>query len=190
LRYAPVAANTLTGISDMFQKPETVKFGRVSPDMITSKMNYTPIDTEWMTNKMNSSFAGNRDQMINQAGGNRAMAMAGLAGINQQQQNAIGEGYLKAQDINYGRKQQADQFNINVEAQNVAARNAAQAQNIQLAMQEADMNARNRAAKRSAARQAILQSAQDLGGIGRENFSSNNASKVFGYDKYGNIIKQ
>ena len=133
----------------MFEKPEVVKFGRVNPERITARMDYQPIDTEWMNNKMNATYAGTRDQMINQAGGNRAIAMAGLSGINQQQQNAVGEAYLKAQDINYNRKNQATQFNAGIETQNVAAQNAAQQANLQLQMQEMDANARNRAARRA-----------------------------------------
>ena len=189
-RYAPVAANMITGISDMFQKPEEVKYGRVSPEMNTSRMDYQPIDTEWMNNKMNATYAGTRDQMINNAGGNRAAAMAGLSGINQQQQNAVGEAYLKAQDINYGRKQQANQFNAGIEQQNVAAQNQAQQLNLQIAMQEAEMNARNRAAKRNAARQAILNAASNIGDIGRENFNANTvkSSTGYGYDANGNIV--
>lgn len=208
-RYAPVAANMITGISDMFQKPEEVRYGRVNPDMNTSRMDYQPIDTEWMNNKMNATYAGTRDQIINNAGGNRAAAMAGLSGINQQQQNAVGEAYLKAQDINYGRKQQANQFNAGIEQQNVAAQNQAQQLNLQIAMQEAEMNARNRAAKRNAARQAIIQSANDLGQIGKENWASKTGGTMTGYttdpltgvityadgskykrDASGNLIKQ
>ena len=181
-RYAPVAANMITGISDMFQKPEEVKYGRVSPEMNTSRMDYQPIDTEWMNNKMNATYAGTRDQMINNAGGNRAAAMAGLSGINQQQQNAVGEAYLKAQDINYGRKQQANQFNAGIEQQNVAAQNQAQQLNIQIAMQEAEMNARNRAAKRNAARQAILNAASNIGDIGRENYAFKTGAQMTDYE--------
>ena len=189
-RYAPVAANIAMGISDMFEKPEVVKYGRVNPERITARMDYQPIDTEWMNNKMNATYAGTRDQMINNAGGNRAMAMAGLSGINQQQQNAVGEAYLKAQDINYNRKNQATQFNAGIEAQNVAAQNASQQTNLQLQMQEIDADARNRAAKRNAARQAILNAASNIGDIGRENYFSRTAEKTFGYDKDGNFISQ
>ena len=169
------------GISDMFEKPEVVKYGRVNPERITARMDYQPVDTEWMNNKMNATYAGTRDQMINQAGGNRAIAMAGLSGINQQQQNAVGEAYLKAQDINYNRKNQATQFNAGIEAQNVAAQNAAQQTNLQLQMQEMDANARNRAAKRNAARQAILNAASNIGDIGRENFNANTVKSSTGY---------
>jgi hypothetical protein len=180
-RYAPVAANIAMGISDMFQKPEVVKYNRMNPERNTAHMDYTPIDTEWMNNKMNATYAGTRDQIINNAGGNRAMVMAGLSGINQQQQNAVGEAYLKVQDINYGRKQQATQFNAGIEGQNVAARNAAQQQNLQLQMAELDANARNRAAKRNAARQAILNAAGNIGDIGRENFNANTIKSSTGY---------
>ena len=180
-RYAPVAANIAMGISDMFEKPEVVKFGRVNPERITARMDYQPIDTEWMNNKMNATYAGTRDQMINNAGGNRAIAMAGLSGINQQQQNAVGEAYMKAQDINYGRKNQAAQFNAGIEAQNVAAQNAAQQANLQLQMQEMDASARNRAAKRNAARQAILNAASNIGDIGRENYFGKSAKETTGY---------
>ena len=189
-RYAPVAANIAMGISDMFEKPEVVKYGRVNPERITARMDYQPVDTEWMNNKMNATYAGTRDQMINQAGGNRAIAMAGLSGINQQQQNAIGEAYMKAQDVNYGRKNQATQFNAGIEAQNVAAQNAAQQTNLQLQMQEMDANARNRAAKRNAARQAILNAASNVGDIGRENWAAKTGEAMYGYktDGQGNII--
>ena len=187
-RYAPVAANIAMGIGDMFEKPEVVKYGRVNPERITARMDYQPVDTEWMNNKMNATYAGTRDQMINQAGGNRAIAMAGLSGINQQQQNAVGEAYLKAQDINYNRKNQATQFNAGIEAQNVTAQNAAQQANLQLQMQEMDMMAKNRAAKRNAARQAILQAATDLGGIGRENHFIEAAKNIYGYDEKGRYV--
>ena len=186
-RYAPVAANMITGIGDMFQTPEVVRYGRVSPEMNTSHMDYQPIDTEWMNNKMNATYAGTRDQMINNAGGNRAVAMAGLSGINQQQQNAVGEAYLKTQDINYGRKQQANQFNAGIEQQNVAAQNQAQQLNLQIAMQEAEMNARNRAAKRNAARQVILNGASNIGDIGRENYFGNITTKSTGYNPLDNL---
>ena len=184
-RYAPVAANIGLGIADMFEKPEVVKYGRVSPEMITSRMDYQPIDTEWMANKMKGQSAGLRENIANSSGGNRAIAMAGLSGINRQSQEALGEQYLKASDVNYGRKNQALQFNAGIEAQNVASRNAADAQNLQLQMQEDDMNARNRAAKRAAARNAIIQAAQGLGDIGRENWAGKTGETMTGYKTSG-----
>lgn len=180
-RYAPVAANMVMGISDMFQQPEVVKYGRVNPERVTAHMDYQPIDTEWMNNKMNSNYASTRDQVVNQAGGNRSMAMSGLSGVNQQQQNAIGESYLRAQDMNYQRRNQALQFNTGIEQQNVSAQNAAQQQNLQLQMQELDANARNRAAKRNAARQAILNAAGNVGQIGTENWASKTGAAMTGY---------
>lgn len=165
----------------MFQKPEITKYGRYTPERNTAHMDYTPVDTEWMANKMNATYAGTRDQLINNAGGNRAAAMAGLTGINQQQQNAIGEAYLKAQDINYGRRQAANQFNAGIETQNVAAQNAAHQQNLQIQMAEIDANARARAAKRMAARQAILNAASNIGDIGRENWAQKTGAQMTDY---------
>ena len=34
------------GISDIFEKPEVVKYGRVNPERITARMDYQPVDTE------------------------------------------------------------------------------------------------------------------------------------------------
>ena len=45
-RYAPVMANIGLGISDIFSKPESVQYGRYTPEAITSRMDYTPFDTE------------------------------------------------------------------------------------------------------------------------------------------------
>jgi hypothetical protein len=181
-RYAPVFANLTTGLSDILQKPEVVKHGRVSPEMLTDRMDYKPIDTEWMTNKMNSQYAGARDQMINTSGGNRATAIAGLHGLNYQAQNAMGEAYIKADDANYQRKIAADMFNAGINEKNINARNAAQQQNLQLEMSENDMNARNRAAKRNAARQAILNAASNVGDIGRENWAQKTGAQMTGYE--------
>lgn len=181
-RYAPVAANIAMGISDMFEQPEQVKFGRVSPERITARMDYQPIDTEWMANKMNSQAAGMRDSILNTSGGNRAIAMAGLSGINRQSQESLGEQYIKANDINYNRRNQAIQFNAGIEAQNIAAQNAAQQANLQLQMQEMDANARNRAAKRNAARQAILNAASNIGDIGRENYAFKTGAQMTDYE--------
>ena len=190
LRYAPVGVNIAMGISDIFQRPEVESYGRISPELITAREDYSPIDTEWMTNKMNSTYAGLRDQLTNSSGGARSAAMSGLLGANQQQQNAIGESYLKAQDINYNRRTSANRFNADIEAKNVALKNAAQQQNLALRNAEADVNARNRAAKRNAARNAILQAAQDLGGIGKENYFAKTAENVYGYNKYGDFVTQ
>lgn len=134
---------------------------------------------------MKGQSAGLREDIVNSSGGNRAIAMAGLSGINRQSQEALGEQYLKASDVNYGRKNQALQFNAGIEARNVASRNAADAQNLQLQMQEDDMNARNRAAKRAAARNAIIQAAQGLGDIGRENWAGKAGETMTGYKTSG-----
>lgn len=178
----------ITGIGDMFSKAEQVNLPRYNPEDVSSRMDYKPIDTEWMTNKMRSQFAGTRDSLKDFSGGNRAAAMAGLSGINRQQGDAIGEQYMKADEANYARRMQADQFNMGVQAQNVNTRNQAAQVNSQIQMQEMDMNARNRAAKRNAARNAILQSATDLGGIGRENYFNETAKNVYGYDGQGRYV--
>lgn len=45
-RYAPVGANMAVGISDLFETPENVKYNRVDPELIKSRMDYQPIDTD------------------------------------------------------------------------------------------------------------------------------------------------
>ena len=181
--------NAILGIGDMFSKPEQVSFGRINPEQVTARMDAKPIDTEWMANKMKGQAAGMRNSILDSSGGNRAIAMAGLSGINRQSQEALGEQYMRADEINNSRRNQALQFNAGIESQNVAARNAAQAQNLQLQMQEQDMNARNRAAKRNAIRNALLQSSQDLGNIGRENWAAKTGQAIYGYrtDGQGNV---
>jgi len=89
--------------------------------------------------------------------------------------------------MNYNRRNQATQFNAAIEGQNVASQNAAQQQNLQLQMAELDANARNRAAKRNAARQAILNAASNIGDIGRENYFGNITTKSTGYNPLDNL---
>lgn len=140
-----------------------------------------------MQNKINSQLSANRSSILDASAGNRAVAMSGLLGSNQQGINSLGESYLNAQNINYGRQQQTNQFNAGIEAQNVQAKNAAQQQNIQLQMAEMDANARNRAAKRNAARQAILNAASNIGQIGKENYFGNITTRSTGYNPLDNL---
>ena len=181
-RYAPVAANIGLGISDIFSKPEITKYGRYTPEKLISHMDYTPFDTEWMINKLKSQTAATRSGILNTASGNRATAMAGLLGVNQQTNEAIGDAYMRAAQYNQDRKNQTLQFNSAIEQANVGAANQAQLQNLQLQQQEIQSNAMARAAQRNAARQAILNAAGNIGDIGRENWAAKTGSQMFGYE--------
>ena len=134
-----------------------------------------------MTNKLKSQAAATRQGILNTSSGNRATAMAGLLGANQQSNEAIGDAYMRAAQYNQQLKNQAQQFNLGVEQANVAAKNQAQLQNLQFQQQESQANMANRAAQRAAVRQAIINAASNLGSIGRENWAANTGSQMFGY---------
>lgn len=104
----------------------------VTPTILTDRMEYTPIDTNRYLSSLRNNAAANRNQIRNIAGANRVAAMAALQGSNRDQVTAIGELMPQLEAMNEARRNQAIQFNANINAQNAAARAQADAHNMQV----------------------------------------------------------
>jgi hypothetical protein len=206
-RYAPVAANIGMALSDLSQKAERVDLGRINPHLLSDRQYYNPQDTQWMMNKLQQNAAATRAGLVNSSSGNATIARSSLLAADKNLNEAIGKGYLDAQQLNRAERNRVDAFNLGVNQQNMAARNAAAAQNQQISMQEKDINARNEAARRNAIRSGIIAAAEGIGGIGKENYFGKTAGATTNYytdpstgnitfksgkkvDKNGNAIKE
>ena len=124
LRYAPVVGSAIGALSTAFSKPDYE-----SADMITNAANnagqympvsfnpigdylgYSPLDINYMANQLRASEQAAARDIMNNSGGNRGTAMAGLLSNTYNSQLALGDAYRKAYEANLAQKQQVADFN-------------------------------------------------------------------------------
>ena len=210
LRYAPAFLSGLNAVTDAlgttnrddFTIPNTIEdeyrrtFTHKAPQLISGELDYKPFDIDYAINRLQSQGAATRRAIVNNSGGNRAMANAGLLAADYSLNNTIGDQLIKAQEYNDLRKRQVLEFNRQknmFNAQQIAQANqlnfgidSARIQGIEKAAlmrgQERAQNEQNRNINRNAFFQV-------LGQIGREEQDRRFANSLFEYQIKGNKIK-
>lgn len=215
LRYAPAVGSLIGSIASAFARPDyehsdslleaasRQRPSRVRFRPVGNYMRYTPLSTSYMMNRLNAETAGTRRALENMSGGNAAAARNQLTALNRSSQDALGDAFIKAEQYNDNLKRQVEEFNRGTNMFN--SQGAMQADSANAQMQNA-YDARRLAAiewamrMREASDAALEQSRalnftnlfDNLGDIGRENFSFNQTripGLRYGYtDKDGNTV--
>lgn len=185
--YAPVLASVGVAVSDILSKPEQVSYGRMdlTPYMHRRRLVYDPIDQEYLANKLRAQSGATARQIINNSAGNPSTASAALVANNYNTMNALGDMYIKSNEVNQQRKEKVATFDA---AQDRAlASLAAQQQqfNINTDVMEQTINAQNRAAARTSNRSGILNIGQNLGEISRYLGDIQTLENIYDYDFRG-----
>lgn len=124
LRYAPIFGSGVAALSDAFgwtNKPDYSEADRVgnavqhlqrvgyqpSGDYLT----YNPFDVNFYQAKLDAQAGATRRNIINQSGGNRANAVAGLLAADYNAQGKIGDLAKQAEEYNQGLKERVATFN-------------------------------------------------------------------------------
>nr|DAG99713.1 MAG TPA: Lysozyme [Crassvirales sp.] len=177
LRYAPVVNAGINAFTDLigatnyddFTTANNLEneyrrtFRNVAPELISGNLEYKPFDTDYAINRLQSQGAANRQAIINNSGGNRATATAGLLASDNNLMGNIGNEMIKAHDYNYQQRRQIadfdrqkDMFNaqqINNNYQINHSINSARMSGIERAAamreQEKTINAQNRSINRN-----------------------------------------
>lgn len=179
--FAPIFANAMQGISTAFEKPAVEKYGRVAPELITSRMSYRPLSTEYLSNQIQSQGAGVR-RSIQESAPTGGSAMRGILASNRATSDALSQAYFQAEAAREARRSAVESGNIGIQGQNVASKNAAASQNAQIRMAEVIANMQNRAARNNALRGFAATMGNDLGQIGRMMYASKTGQAMTGYD--------
>lgn len=179
--FAPIFANAMQGISTAFEKPAVEKYGRVAPELITSRMSYRPLSTEYLSNQIQSQGAGLR-RYIQDSAKSAGSAMRGILEANRNTSDALSQAYFQAEAAREARRAAVESGNIGIQGQNVASKNAAASQNAQIRMAEVIANMQNRAARNNALRGFAATMGNDLGQIGRMMYASKTGQAMTGYD--------
>lgn len=179
--FAPIFANAMQGISTAFEKPAVEKYGRVAPELITSRMSYRPLSTEYLSNQIQSQGAGVR-RSIQESAPTGGSAMRGILASNRATSDALSQAYFQAEAAREARRAAVESGNIGIQGQNAASKNAAASQNAQIRMAEVIANMQNKAARNNALRGFAATMGNDLGQIGRMMYASKTGQAMTGYD--------
>ena len=210
LRYAPVIGSGVAALSDAMgwtNKPNYVNADRIEDSAngikpvtytpIGDKLTYNPFDKNYYLNKLNAEAGATRRGIIDQAGGNRATAMANLLAVDYNSQGKVGDLARQAEEYNQGLKERVATFNRSTNQFNAEQDTRAQMANLDIAKMRMTATAQasamreEAAAKSAAARSANLTNFfNNLGGVGQESFARNmvngNKASYHGIDSEGN----
>lgn len=185
--FAPALANTGLAISDAFSTPEEVSYGRMdlSPYMTRRRLPYEPIDREYMANKYRAQANATARNIINTSAGNPASARAALVAHNYNVLNALGDMYIKSDEINRQRKKESIMFDAEQDRQLAALAEQQQKFNIINNINEQQINAQNRAAARNSRRSGISQTGETLGEIAKYIGNLRRVNNMSDYNTWG-----
>ncbi len=211
LRYAPALVSGISSLTDAFgwtNKPNYTNAERVensgrilrdvSASPIGNYLTYKPLDRNYYTNKLNAQSGATRRDIINQSGGNRATAMAGLLAADYNAQSQLGDLARQAEEYNLNQRMQVEQFNRGTNQFNSQQALQADIANqgndrarMQAAIQGAQMREQISGISDAAKSSNMNNFIESLGDIGREQFARNmitsNPANYYTIDSQGNI---
>lgn len=211
LRYAPAVGAGLGVLTDALGWTNSPDYGNAdlvgsAVDNLTNVeftpignyLTYRPLDRNYYINKLNAQAGATRRAIVNQSGGNRATAMAGLLAADYNALNSLGELARKSEEYNQAQRERVEAFNRGTNQFNsemgLKASTANQANDkLRLQARISQAQLRDQAdARASADRAANLTNLFDsLGEIGREEFSRNmiqtNPALYYSIDSSGRI---
>lgn len=211
LRYAPAVGAGLGVLADALGWTNSPDYGNAdlvgsAVDNLTNVeftpignyLTYRPLDRNYYINKLNAQAGATRRAIVNQSGGNRATALAGLLAADYNAQSALGDLARQAEEYNFNQRKDVETFNRGTNQFNsemgLKASIANQANDkLRLQARTTQAQLRDQAdARASAGRAANLTNLFDsLGEIGREEFSRNmiqtNPALYYSIDSSGRI---
>ena len=124
LRYAPAVGAGLGVLTDAFgwtNKPDysnadlvgsaVDNLTNVESTPIGNYLTYRPLDRNYYINRLNAQAGATRRAIVNQSGGNRATALAGLLAADYNAQSALGNLARQAEEYNLNQRKEVEAFN-------------------------------------------------------------------------------
>ena len=211
LRYAPAVGAGLGVLTDALRWTNSPDYDNAdlvgsAVDNLTNVeftpignyLTYRPLDRNYYINRLNAQAGATRRAIVNQSGGNRATALAGLLAADYNAQSALGNLARQAEEYNLNQRKEVEAFNRGTNQFNSEMGLKASIANkendklrLQARLQQAQL--RDQTDARSSAGRAVnLTNLFDsLGDIGREEFSRNmiqtNPALYYSIDRNGNI---
>ena len=189
LRYAPVVGAAIGLGQNLLSKPdysspdtlmslanEIGSYTPIAAERLGDYLTYRPFDTNYQLNKLQSQAAASRRSIAEQSGGNRAAAMMGLANLDYNTLNAIGDTAMKANEYNAAQRERVSTFNRGTDQANADL-------GLKAAMANRETQLKANSARLSAAAQAL----QMKDAIDARRGASLSANLTNFFDNLGNI---
>lgn len=199
LRYAPLLGFAISSATDalgLTNKPDYAEAGiiegatkggaymPVSWNRIGNQLTYKAYDRDHWINKYNASAAASRRALMNQSGGNSGRAIAGLLAADYNAQSKLGDLYTNAEEYNWKRRQEVEDFNratnqanstgmLQADQANQSAYNSGRESTLRGALALAEMRNKERLRSEEAKSANLSGLFQTLGDIGFENKNMN-----------------
>ena len=124
LRYAPAVGAGIGVLTDALgwtNKPDysnadlvgsaVDNLTNVESTPIGNYLTYRPLDRNYYINRLNAQAGATRRAIVNQSGGNRATALAGLLAADYNAQNTLGNLARQAEEYNLNQRKEVEAFN-------------------------------------------------------------------------------
>jgi hypothetical protein len=187
-RQAPILANVGLLAKTYSTPVDRINLGRISPTLLHDEMPYNPIDSEYVLNRINQDAAATRRNIVDQSGGNRAIAQAGLLAANRQTQNAVGDAIMQGKNINREMLERKKAFDMQRNQFNAQAQMQSDQYNNQLYAKEQEYNKQAEAARRSAINNLIAGIGTQYGQLATENRWFDIAPQMYGYNDRARFV--
>lgn len=192
LRYMPIIGSMIGLGTSLFTKPDDSDasaileassgkgaYRPVRYRPVGNYLTYRPFDRDYYINKMNAEAGASRRALLNTSGGNRATAMAGILGADNNYLNQLGMLARQAEEYNLAQRQQVEEFNratniqnsqgfLQADMANQEALSKARDFTLRGVMAAADIRSRARLAREQAISDNLSNIFSSLGDIGRE----------------------
>lgn len=182
LRYAP-AVGSLVGLFTKkkpdYSNAERIEKARERVDFnpVGNYLTYNPLDRNYYTNQLNAQSGATKRGIVNQSGGNRATATAGLLAADYNYNQGLGVLARQSEEYNQAQRERVEGFNRGTNQYNSQGAMQADSMNAELGLRAAMAGAQMRDQERNmvdAAKSAQLTKFFDnLGDVGREEFQRN-----------------
>lgn len=211
LRYLPVVGSGIGVITDVLGLTNTPDYSGINlignvadniPDVsytpIGNYLTYKPLDRNYYLNMLNSQAGATRRAVVNQSGGNRATAMAGLLAADYNALNSLGNLARQSEEYNQAQRERVaafnrgtDQFNSEMAFKAAMANRDNDKTRLQARIAQAQLKDQTEARASAGMSANITNLFDSLGDIGREEFARamivNNPALYYSIDSSGHI---
>lgn len=176
LRYAPVVASGIQAFTDMagltnkpnYDLANSIANQQVRAPRITERLNYKPMDQQYNLNQLDAQQAAARSGIANQAGGNRAAAMAGIMGADYAGGLQRGALARQAQESNQNQMERVAGFNRQTSQMNAESDRWEQSTKMQNNINAAQARQQENMMSSQVRSSNINNFLENIGGVGQE----------------------
>jgi len=186
MRYAPIAANAIAGITARKIPPLSTNVNM--PTMNANLISPERLSEEPIRQQIGSQYNNAVNALSGASGGSGAAMRAGLTGLALNSGKSASEALNDIQNRNAMLRGEATKYNAQAQQEANRVNLGQRTRGIELGRENQLLNQQDVAARDMVRRQSLMGAATGLGQIGKENVQSQMLGEIYGYDSKGEKI--